>query len=103
METKNLNENGPNMNRVLLREVAQAVKVPTILDSTEWGRECRQGAASEQVRCISALRGELSHVHDWKPSQHAYVPSVPFRDNHCSTGVLYTALPPFCVSSVGYG
>ena len=35
METKNLNENDPNMNRVLLREVAQAVKVPTILDSTE--------------------------------------------------------------------
>ena len=56
------------VNRVLPREVAQAVKIPTTFDSTEWARECRQEAASEQVRCISALRGELSHVHDWKPS-----------------------------------
>ena len=35
------------VNRALPREVVQAVKVPTTLDSTEWGRECRQGAASE--------------------------------------------------------
>ena len=32
--------------RVLPREVAQAVKIPTALESTELGWECRQGAAS---------------------------------------------------------
>ena len=46
------------MNRVLPREVAQAVKVPTTLDSTEWGLECRQGASSGWTReCVSFVGG----------------------------------------------
>ena len=48
------------MNRVLPREVAQAVKVPTTLDATEWGRDVGKDLPRVETRCICVLRGELS-------------------------------------------
>ena len=69
-ETKSKNK---YVKRVLPREVAQAVKVSTTLDSTEWGRECRQGAASGWTRCFCALRGERSQSTTGNlPSMHMF-------------------------------
>ena len=92
------NGNSISVNRLLPREVAQAVMVPTTLVSSWIGDVGKEPPRDESV--IFVLLGRAIPKHDWKPSQHAYVPGIPFRDNHCSTDVLSTVLPLFCISSV---
>ena len=66
-----------NVKRILPREVAQAVMVLTTIVSRSGVRHVRQGAASGWTRFIYTLLGRAGPKHNWKPSQHVYVPGIP--------------------------
>ena len=73
------------MRGVLPREVAQAVKVLTTLDSTsgigDVGKELPRNKSVVSVLFV----GEPAHVHDREVSQHARLFRGYHRVNHCCT------------------
>ena len=85
------------MNRVLPREVAQAVIVPTTFVSSWVGDKGKKLHRDEPVIFVLFGASKLKRTTGNLPSMHVF--RGYFRDNHCSTNVLSTVLPPFCVSS----
>ena len=85
-------------NRVLPREIAQAVMAPTAIVSSWVGNVGKELRRDEPV--IFVLFGASKPKRTTGNLRSMHVFRGYLRDNHCSTNVLSTVLPPFCVSSV---
>ena len=62
-----------NVNRILLREVAQAVMVPMTLVSRSGVRDVGKELPRVRPGLSMLFLGRAGPKHNWKPSQHAYV------------------------------
>ena len=70
------NVDANNVIRVLPRKVAQAEMVPTTLALRSWVGDVGKELPRDEPVNVCPL-GRTSPKHDWKPSQHAYVPGIP--------------------------